>query len=995
MKKAVSVLLILFLGLFLYSCIHGNSGRSEKSNKNATGQNIDLKYDSSNFYDLKQGTDSMDLYQPDRRDLQNIFDGVFDIPEIYVVPSPATVSSVVLKKQEKIIDLDVSPAGLIVAVLTSDSTDNDRLKFWSIGQNDFFDEVIFPSGFRVKSVVWHPLANAIFITGTDGEQYHILRLEKEIPGWRSESIFSTNLELNRLVVCPRPFVISYDYKLKKSIFSYRIFFGLQNEDNSYRIASVTEYGKRFYQVIGPSATFTHSVDEDVDPSRMESDWALPLSFSPSGRELIWNDARNNFFVADYESRYWGNFKPLLNGILKGGTITPTPNGLGLIHWQKEKSGIGIYMIAKKTEDSFAAGYEFLKAPSALPDGNGIVGIIKISDCYSLNYIPIKFPQSDVVNAWMFSENQNDISLFTKNYGLFRTLSDDQLYQLYESENYYCNSYDQTTPTRPYLITTDICWELFGSAFQGIFTIGERKHAIPAFWNFINAADGYLNKSVKPSPWTPVFDALAALHKKDANNPETNRILNAGAKTYSNTLKKEFDYSQLKPRGFYTSTVQMQEYFRAFKYLTTVFETDKKIIDQLNTFPPEIKKYADDWINSYKGFISPSRRPNVFDLSKVEVPPYVQYPDTGLSIFPLSWGFDNEALNSTVYHMAYPADKQIISTRGELRLLPSGLDLAAALSNDFASALLEEQYIKYPNLHKVIDSLRKNFLINGKIDNNSSLYDRWITVLSTQWTDTVHSTNGNSGNEIWQTKRLQTGLASWATLRHATVLVNETGAAECGEGGFEEILMRAPRGYVEPDPDTFGAIADLFEACIAFVPKFTSSDHDISDSGTESYKTLYDGITKRLEDAAKSIRKFQTIALKERRGETLSDDDYEEILYVGRLAEHYFLIFKSLANEEYALAAPDPMPKITNVFGIPETDFLMAAVGRPLEWDFTVPFYGRHEIVKGSVYSYYEFYSDKLLNDKEWINILETHPFLPWIKPFVSEQKLSYPPQSGF
>ena len=46
-------------------------------------------------------------------------------------------------------------------------------------------------------------------------------------------------------------------------------------------------------------------------------------------------------------------------------------------------------------------------------------------------------------------------------------------------------------------------------------------------------------------------------------------------------------------------------------------------------------------------------------------------------------------------------------------------------------------------------------------------------------------------------------------------------------------------------------------------------------------------------------------------------------------------------------------------------FARSAVGRPLEWDQVVPYFGRREIVKGSVYSYYEFTSPKPLNDLEW------------------------------
>jgi hypothetical protein len=64
---------------------------------------------------------------------------------------------------------------------------------------------------------------------------------------------------------------------------------------------------------------------------------------------------------------------------------------------------------------------------------------------------------------------------------------------------------------------------------------------------------------------------------------------------------------------------------------------------------------------------------------------------------------------------------------------------------------------------------------------ANLYDEWLDALAVQWADEAEFPEVKDGT-LWRAKRLQTGLASWATLRHATVLVNERSAAECGEGG---------------------------------------------------------------------------------------------------------------------------------------------------------------------------------------------------------------------
>jgi hypothetical protein len=234
------------------------------------------------------------------------------------------------------------------------------------------------------------------------------------------------------------------------------------------------------------------------------------------------------------------------------------------------------------------------------------------------------------------------------------------------------------------------------------------------------------------------------------------------------------------------------------------------------------------------------------------------------------------------------------------------------------------------------------------------------------------------------KRLQTGLASWATLRHATVLVNDKTAAECGEGGFESIVLRPPRGYVEPDPATFAGIAALFDATIAVV----RASHALAQDKKVDAQ-LRNGIIRRLTESRDTIGKFQRIAEKELRGEALAAEDYELIQYVGRAAEHNFLIFTSLSNPRYALSNPDPMMKVADVADAP-SGTLEVAVGRPLEWDQIVPYFGRSEIVKGSVYSYYEFASDHPIDDAKWRENVDQQARPDWVGGYLSNAKLSCP-----
>ena len=187
---------------------------------------------------------------------------------------------------------------------------------------------------------------------------------------------------------------------------------------------------------------------------------------------------------------------------------------------------------------------------------------------------------------------------------------------------------------------------------------------------------------------------------------------------------------------------------------------------------------------------------------------------------------------------------------------------------------------------------------------------------------------------------------------------------------------------------------MFEATQKFVPKGVDPVDDKNFNPGQN--ALDDGITKRLQQTAKDIRMFQAMAEKEKRGEKLTTDEYEKILFLGRVAEHNFLIFKSLLNKDYGLAAPDPISKIAEVFGDGDiSPYLMAAVGNTMEWDNIVPFYGRHEIVMGSVYSYYEFDSRSLLNDKEWTDKVKMQPLQPWVNSFVTKQEKDNPATTGY
>ena len=74
---------------------------------------------------------------------------------------------------------------------------------------------------------------------------------------------------------------------------------------------------------------------------------------------------------------------------------------------------------------------------------------------------------------------------------------------------------------------------------------------------------------------------------------------------------------------------------------------------------------------------------------------------------------------------------------------------------------------------------------------------------------------------------------------------------------------------------------------------------------------------------------------------------------------------------------------------------MGAVGRQLEWDQVVPYFGRRAIVKGSVYSYYEFSGAAPLDDAQWRERVDAQARPLWITEHLSRSPLSCPAREPF
>jgi hypothetical protein len=902
----------------------------------------------------------------------------YDELEVTVAASPAAKVALELPAGTAVRDYEASPAGDEAVVILEDAAHKQRVAFWRFDSAGFARSIDVPAQTSLASATWHPKGGAVFLlaTGAQGVQVQsqILKLDAAAKTFAPRQVFASAKPLRRLVAGPRPFQVDGEGKTP----SYRLFFGEKRPDGSYSLRTISENGKGLYTVAGPQVDPEYKGREDQEkPETTIVPFALPLAFHPAGNALIWEDGKKCLHKLLYKESNWDKAEPFGEC---GHTVTYTPNGIATIDWQPGRPGIRIHGLTDKGDAAALGEYTFDGIPSHMPDGKGVVAVTAVAGRKSLVYLPVSVPLAGVANAWMYIEKPADLQKFDRARGLFRPLPEnEQLYQLYDSESYACGAPDVSTPTRPYFVTTDLFWELYGAAFDGLFIVLEREQAMPAFAGFVAAADDQLKARHPGTPMAKAFAAARAVLEGHADrDPEARLIVEAKGEAESPALGGRVNYGEFKPRGHYTSDEQ-KRYFGAVRYLSQVpFPVESATM--LRGLAPEVGKAALAWIAVYQPFIASSRLALVWggDAPASAIASHPGKDNGSRRLFPLSWAWDNEALDNVVFHGDWPLAEQIVG-----RMVPSGLDFAAIAGSRLAHDVLDRTGVlaRFPNLGPRQEAVRRRFQASaGK--SGQTLYDGWISALATQWADAA--SNAPLAGPLWDTKRLQTGLASWATLRHATVLVNDKTAAECGEGGFETIVLRPPRGYVEPDPQTFAAIATLFDETIRAVQAMPGIARD----GKVDAK-LRGGIIRRLTESRDNTVRYQRIAEKELRGEPLTAEDYQLIQYVGRAAEHNFLIFTSLSNPKYALTNPEPMMKIADVADGPGGS-LEAAVGRPLEWDQVVPFFGRSEIVKGSIYSYYEFASGELLDDATWRERVDKEKRPDWVAGYMSDAVLSCP-----
>ncbi|MEQ9502395.1 MAG: DUF3160 domain-containing protein [Deltaproteobacteria bacterium] len=498
------------------------------------------------------------------------------------------------------------------------------------------------------------------------------------------------------------------------------------------------------------------------------------------------------------------------------------------------------------------------------------------------------------------------------------------------------------------------------------------------------------------------------------------------------VPRDFDFSQFKPRGHYTDSPDLERYFRAMMWLGRIdlrmIETqpdhsqrfhrrqvegafallatmDQTAIDAWGRIDGTVEAFVGESDNmrvpELKKLLEDLRVQDLSDLSTVadddivaaitaggygqqRISSHIMINGLGEGTMPLSSTFmllgqryvvDSHVFSNVVYDRVQGGNVR--------RMMPNPLDAAfAALGNDQAGLYLDaelQQFSYAPDLHAM------RFLTDAHGDAfwNGNLYNRWLTALRALSPNAETQDPGANGlpqivaTEAWGRRILNTQLASWAELRHDTILYAKqsyTGGASC----------EYPDAYVDPYPELYAALVAFAQHGRQIVMNLDTT------ASLASIVTYFD----ELEDVASTL---QEMAEHQRTGTALKE---EHLAFINDAvvvdagcgdpvnAHGWFarLYFDRAAGARFDPTIADVHTQPTDEVGNPVGRVLHVGTGGPRLMVTTIETCTGQRAYVGLTSSYYEHITENFerLDDEDWTGVVQRTPpaDAPWLAPII-------------
>lgn len=487
-----------------------------------------------------------------------------------------------------------------------------------------------------------------------------------------------------------------------------------------------------------------------------------------------------------------------------------------------------------------------------------------------------------------------------------------------------------------------------------------------------------------------------------------------------------DYTQYIPRGHYSRSVQLQNYFKTMMWYGRITFRFKNVDEVrsaiLLTLALEQNNNKKSWENIYSPinyFVGKSDDIGFYEFSEVLKKVYGEkislkivtqdnakfqqfvaaletleapkinsmpifmasmQPDAakevkGLRFFGQRFTIDAAVFQNLIVRNVGP--KNVSCDKAPFddgRNLPKALDIAAVMGSKTASDILTKEgdfaYACYP---ENLNIMQNHFTKLSPMIWNQNLYWSWLYTLQPLLEPKPKNYPDFMQNSAWSKKDLNTFLGSWTELKHDTILYAKQVYAEMGDG---DEIKKDDRGYVEPNVELYSGLIELIN----------HTEYGLQDRNLLSAKTI-----NLLNVMQQLTVQLKTIATKELQGIALTDKEYELIRSYGGQIEHFWLeAFKDEGIKSTAQLSDRPAAIVADVATDPKFgQVLEEAIGKVNNIYVIFKQDGKLKIGSGGVYSYYEFTMplDQRLTDEKWREMLNNDktPALPaWTSEFIPQ-----------
>lgn len=303
--------------------------------------------------------------------------------------------------------------------------------------------------------------------------------------------------------------------------------------------------------------------------------------------------------------------------------------------------------------------------------------------------------------------------------------------------------------------------------------------------------------------------------------------------------------------------------------------------------------------------------------------------------------------------------------GYVRCFPRGLDAMALLGSARAEELLAELGDSYyEDYEKHLQRLKEEFDGFREADWNKNLYWAWLFALKPLLINFDSGYPTFMQTRAWQDKELTAALASWAELRHDTILYAKQSYTMTLKVTSAPPPQKPVVGYVEPVPDFYNRLLAL--------TKMTTQ-------GLDEMNVLDDSAKYRLESLQRILERLVDVSIKELQNEELTRSDYDFVKNFGDALNEVIADVDEKAKKTTIVADVHTDQNTQHVLeeGVGYVNLIVVA--------YNVPD-GRILIGAGPVLTYYEFKQpmQERLTDETWRELLRSNsPENPeWISHFA-------------